>query len=380
MNDNAASTLIGSNPSNPYVSVAPAQFMSLEEMNKEAQAMLNAKQEELTQYQNVVADAERILSKLNAEIEEKTAILQNLQNQQRSDEEEYEQQQAEQQLALLQQKHEEEINKIKQQHEDEMHNLQSDFQQTLTEAENWANRHSQIALQEKMEELEALRREAESTKRQLDEVTFMTTRTQASRESENDQKKNAQEISALENQISELTSITREELRDSRAKIDETLAAIELRRVSHEAELKRLDEEIAQRKECYDQHIEAIKQQYANERQTVEQSIASANAKAENTENIIKQLENHHEAQLKQVLDDIETMRRSTGMAGSRPKQSIDEIKSTVRENQKIADECRALDEEIRMVEEEIKSLEDENRDLKQELLRYAAAVQRMNK
>ena len=231
-----------------------------------------------------------------------------------------------------------------------------------------------------MEELEALRREAEATKRQLDEVTFMTTRTQASKQTENAQKSNAEEISALENQISELTSITREELRDSRAKIDETLAAIELRRVSHEAELKRLDEEITQRKESYDQHIEAIKQQYANERQTVEQSIASANAKAENTEKIIKQLERHHEAQLNQVLGDIETMRRSTGMSGSKPKQSIEEMRATIRDNQKIADECRGLDDEIRMVNEEIRSLEEENRDLKQELLRYAAIVQRMKK
>ena len=375
-----ASTLIGTNPSNPYVSVSPARFSSLEDMNNEAQAILNSKKEELTQYQQVVADAERILSKLNAEIEQKTSFLQQLQENEHTDEDEIEAQQAEHELALLQQKHEEEIQKIKAQHEEEMHTLQSDFQQTLTEAENWANRHGQIALQEKMEELESLRREAEATKRQLDEVTFITSRTQASKESENDQKKNAQEISALENQISELTSITREEMRDSRAKIDETLAAIELRRVSHEAELKRLDEEIAQRKESYDQHIEAIKQQYANERQTVEQSIQSENNKAENTERIIKQLEKHHEAQLSQVLGDIETMRRSTGTGGAKPKQSIEEMRATVRDNQKIADEIRALDDEIRMVNEEIKSLEDENRDLKQELLRYAATVQRMKK
>ena len=375
-----ASTLVGTNPSNPYVSVSPARFSSLEDMNNEAQAILNSKKEELTQYQQVVADAERILSKLNAEIEQKTSFLQQLQENEHTDEDEIEAQQAEHELALLQQKHEEEIQKIKAQHEEEMHTLQSDFQQTLTEAENWANRHGQIALQEKMEELESLRREAEATKRQLDEVTFITSRTQASKESENDQKKNAQEISALENQISELTSITREEMRDSRAKIDETLAAIELRRVSHEAELKRLDEEIAQRKESYDQHIEAIKQQYANERQTVEQSIQSENNKAENTERIIKQLEKHHEAQLSQVLGDIETMRRSTGTGGGKPKQSIEEMRATVRDNQKIADEIRALDDEIRMVNEEIKSLEDENRDLKQELLRYAATVQRMKK
>ena len=378
MNSNA-STLVGTNPTNPSVQVAPAGFSSLEDMNNEAKALLAAKKDELQQYQQVVSDAEHILSKLNAEIEQKTAELQKLQENEQNDEEGIESQQAEHELAILQQKHQEEIEKIKAQHEEEMHTLQSDFNQTLAEAENWANRHSQIALQEKMEELEQLRREAEATKRQLDEVTFVTSRAQASKDSEKDQKKNAQEIAELENQISELASITREELRDSRAKIDETLAAIEIRRVSHEAELKRLDEEIAQRKESYDQHLEAIRQQYANERQTVEQSIATANAKAENTERIIKQLEKHHESQLNQVLGDIETMRRSQGMAG-RPKQSLEEMRATVRDNQKIADECKALDEEIRMVDEEIRSLEDENRDLKQELLKYTTALQRMNK
>ena len=108
MNSNA-STLIGTNPTNPYVQVAPAGFSSLEDMNNEAKALLAAKKDELQQYQQVVSDAEHILSKLNAEIEQKTAELQKLQENEQNDEEGIESQQAEHELAILQQKHQEEI-------------------------------------------------------------------------------------------------------------------------------------------------------------------------------------------------------------------------------------------------------------------------------
>jgi hypothetical protein len=366
------------NQSNSYGNVPPAQFSSLEEMNNEAQKILDLKKEELTNYQNVVLDAENILRKLTTEVEDRTKLLQQIREDDQTEIDNLEDQKAERELSMNQKMHEDEIAKLKSQHQEEMTKLQADFQQTLTEAENWANKHSEIALQEKMDELELLKQEAVATKRQLDEVTFMTTRTKEAKESENEQKKNTEEITALENQISELTSITREEMRDSRAKIDETLAAIEIRRVSHQAELKRLDEELFQRKESYDQHLESIKLQYENERNAAEQSIQSAIKKAENTESIYKQLEEHHKAQLAQVLSDIDSMRKYTGST-SNPKQSVEEMKQSLRDNQSIRDEIKSLEDELKMVNEECRRLEDENRDLKLDLQRYNRTVQQMN-
>jgi len=370
-------SLFNSNPSNPYSSVSPAKFSSLEDMNIEAQQVLEQKRKELESYQSTVAQAEKILSDLKQQIIDKTEELKKLSSEEYTEIDDTEQVHAEHEINILEQKHSEEIQLLKSKHEEEMHSLKLDFQQTLQEAENWASQHSSIALQEKLDELEALRKEADSTKRQLDEQTFITLKTPEMKESDEDLKKSASEIAALENQISEITAITREELRDSRAKIEECIVAIDLRKQAHETELKKLDDEILQRRESYETHILTLKEQFELEKQTAEQMISAANERSESTERIIKQLEKHHESQLEEVLGDIETMRRSTGGNSSRPRASNEEMKSLIRESYRIQEEIRALDDETRIVDQEIFELDHENKELKEELRRLEGILHR---
>jgi chromosome segregation ATPase len=204
-------------------------------------------------------------------------------------------------------------------------------------------------------------------------------RSKASRFVDSNQKNNAEQISRLEEQISELTALTREELRDARAKIDECVAAVELRRQSHAAELKRLEDEAAQRSERYQAHLSALREQYELERATIEQQIEAAEGRAANTEKIIEKLEQHHQTQLKEVLGDMDTMRRSIGSPAKKNRQNAESMRAIVRESQRLADECRGVEEETRVIDAEIEELENENRDLRQELTRLSGMLERMS-
>jgi chromosome segregation ATPase len=215
-------------------------------MNAEGLAKLRQKESELKQYSDTVAQAEQILAALQQQIQAKTAELEAITADE--DDPQLQEAQIEKELAELDAKHQQELEALKTKHEDEMATLRADFEQTLQESRQWASRHAEIALQEKMDELQQLKAEAKEAKRQLNELTFVKNRSRASRLVDSNQKDNAEQISRLEGQISELTALTREELRDARAKIDECVAAVDLRRQSHAAELKRLDEEAEQRK------------------------------------------------------------------------------------------------------------------------------------
>jgi chromosome segregation ATPase len=224
-----------------------------------------------------------------------------------------------------------------------------------------------------------LKAEAKEAKRQLNELTFVKNRSKTSRFVDSNQKNNAEQISRLEEQISELTALTREELRDARAKIDECVAAVELRRQSHAAELKRLDDEAAQRNERYQAHVSALREQYELERATIEQQIQAAEGRAANTEKIIEKLEQHHQTQLREVLGDMETMRKSSESPAKKNRQNAESMRAIVRESQRLADECRGVEEETRVIDAEIDELENENRDLRQELTRLSGMLERMS-
>jgi chromosome segregation ATPase len=153
--------------------------------------------------------------------------------------------------------------------------------------------------------------------------------------------------------------------------------AVELRRQSHAAELKRLEDEANERQERYDAHLSALREQYDVEKTTIEQQIEAAEARTANTENIIASLEQHHATQLKEVLGDIETMRKSYGSPDKRNVPNAESIRAVIRESQRLAEECRNFEEESRLVDGEISELETENRDLRNELARLSTLMER---
>jgi chromosome segregation ATPase len=320
----------------------------------------------LKSYQESVATAERYLAKLQQRIQEKTAELESV-----STDDDLQSQQAaiQRQLADLETKHKEEIDQITADHEAELESLRRNFAQTLEESRTWSERHEEIALQEKVDELNQLKMEAREAKRQLNELTFVK---RSGRSDDIQQRTNVEEISRLEEQISELTALTREEIRDARAKIEECVAAVELRRRSYADELGRLEREATERNERYQEHLAVLKQQYDLERATIEQQTQATEARATNTEKIIEKLERHHETQLKEVLGDMETMRRSFRSPSKRSQRGAESMRALVRESQRLNEECRGAEQEIRVIDQEIEELENENQDLKRESERLA--------
>lgn len=363
-------SLLPEQPSNPFNTTKRPAFTSLQEMNKEALQMLSQKQSELDAYTATVADAEEILSQLQKEVQAKQAELEALNV---SELEDNESSILEHDLADLDAKYAKEIEEIRIKHEEEVNALRADFQQTLQEAEQMANRHSEIALQEKLKELNELKQQAQNAKFQLNEMTYIQTKSRTSKALNEAQRNSSDQIVQLERQISELTAITREEMRDARAKIDECVAAVELRRRNHADELKRLQAEAEQRNEKYSAHLQALREQFDLEKATLQQNIDAIIKRSDNTESIINQLGKHQDTQLSIVNNDIETMKKSLSASPTNNKNSIDSTRNSIRESQRLVIECKNIDDEVKLIDNEINQLEDENKILRKELKRLSS-------
>lgn len=364
------SSILPEQPSYPFNKTTKPAFSSLQEMNKEAQQMLSQKQAELDAYKATVADAEEILAQLQKEVQSKQAELESLNT---TELEDNESSILEHDLADLDAKYAKEIEEMRVKHEEELNALRADFQQTLQEAEQMANRHSEIALQEKLKELNELKQEAQNAKFQLNELTYIQTKSRTSKAIDEAERNSSDQIVQLERQISELTAITREEMRDARAKIDECVAAVELRRENHAAELKRLQNEADQRNEKYSAHLQALRQQFELEKATLQQNIDAINKRSDNTESIINQLGKHQDTQLSIVNNDIETMKKSLSESPLNTRKNFNSARNSIRESQRIAIECRNIDEEVKLIDNEINQLEGENKSLRKELKRLSS-------
>jgi hypothetical protein len=304
----------------------------IEKLNIEAEAILAQKNEELAGYQAAIEEAEKTLVKLKTELESKAAILSAEVNEEHSDDSDDGGSDLID-LVKLKEDQEAEIQQLTSKHEEEIAAMRSRYTTSLKEAEGWAEAHADNIYLERVAELENLKKELESLRSQANEAAFAQTqsRTKLFQQSKNASLQNAQRIQTLETQLSELSSITREELRDVRAKIDECLSAVDLRELEHRNEIEKYEREIAQREEQYNTHLQVLAEQFQNEKQRLEQQLAAANSKGENLRTVLAQLQEHQEMQ-------IETTRKENERMKSTIHQSKPEmISSVARSNRRFS-------------------------------------------
>ena len=226
----------------------------------EAQSVLSQKSQVIDQYNAQIEEAEKELAQLKADYEAKSILLQQLESEENSDIDQQEDLNDESEIDRLKLDHEAEILEIKARHEDEIQTLQLNFTKALKEAESWAEQHADTILLGKKAELEALTQELELMKTTFNEDAFSRTqsRTRLYQQSKTQSMQNAQRISELDSQLSELSAITREELREVRGKIDECFVSVDIREREHKNEIEKYEKEIKNRETRFNAHIATI--------------------------------------------------------------------------------------------------------------------------
>ncbi|KAH0789950.1 kinetoplast-associated protein [Histomonas meleagridis] len=345
--------------------------LSLGEMNIEAQNLLKQKEEELLHHKEVIKQAENIISKLMTIISQKKAEIKNLEL---SNDEDFAQKE-EEEIYRIQAEHQALIKELKSKHEKEIYKLNSEFQKSIAETRRWSEMHSAIVIQEKLDELEKYKSETIQAQNQLTNVKSQYSSSNINKDFDKEQNKLSKKIIQLEDQISEITTITRNELRESRLKIKECLNSVEIRRKSQNEEIIRLDQEIEERKRMYETHLSSLKKQYKVEKETLLQFIATSNSRANYAEKMIKDNEIRHETQIEEVLSDIQTLKKSTSSSSTRRSSKVRE---SIREVQRLEEEKRALEMDNKMLDEEIMQIDKENEELQKEVKRLRAAKQKL--
>jgi chromosome segregation ATPase len=344
---------------------------NLEAMNQEALQIFEEKKSDLRSYGSAIDEAERMLTFLHQTLDEKRQKLSSLSS---PFDDSVDRQSLSNSLAELEAECESQIRALELRHGEECSALQSELQQALDTSDSWASRHLSHSLEPKRVRLEALKSLEAETKAKLQKLTIVRA---APRAVDEKQVALARRISAVEQQIAEVTSITREEMREARAKIEESIATVELRQRSHAAEIRRLEAELDAREEKYEAHLSALQEQYDVQKRTIEQTIEDATARAQKTQQIIEQLGERHQTQLAEVLDDMKQTKRAIAVA-QRQTRDVDGVRSAVREIETLRAEKRMLADEMNIMAKEIADLDEENEILSKELVRLNSTYRSM--
>ena len=349
----------------------------IERINWEAREILSQKEEEIQEFEEAIDESEKKLARLQAEIKEKQRILEALNgssdnlSQSEDSEEEID-------LVKLKAQYDAEVQQARATYEEETQRLQAGMVKSLKEAEEWAESHAESVFAEKRGELEDLRHELEGLKALANQNAFTAhqSRNKFFQESKNLSMQNAKRIQILDSELSELASVTREELREVKAKIDECLVLVHVREQTHANEIEKYNFEIKKREEKYNNHLAILAEQYDNEKQRLNQHLKATNSKKTNLEKVIAQIEKHHENQLQTTLRDIERMRSTIYQSQSKETNTFMETKNYLTKVQSVQRDCKHAEQELQLVNNEIKDLAEENKLLQNELNRLGASIE----
>ena len=346
----------------------------LEQIHREAKQIINEKNKEIQRYSQQIQQTEITLSQLRAELREKTERLSKGPSEQLNESNEF---QVDNQISEINARHEEEVRNIIAKNEEELQNYRTKYGKMLKESEQWVEQHIDTVYVEKAAKVEAAKQDLEKLKQQANDAVLSATKSKTAfyQSSKTSALMNTKRIEYLESQLSEIASVSREELRDIKGKTEECLAAITVREQEHQAEIARYKKELAEREKKYNEHLETLKQQCETEKGRYQNQINATNENISNLSRILKQLEKHHETQMKSTLKDLERMKTTIYSTRARTQANpIDSITET-RETNSLSNKCIQMQQEIAVIESEINELNDENRDLKAQLARFDRAV-----
>lgn len=348
----------------------------LEKLHAEADALLTQKADEIVQLNKMIEEAEQklilIQTQIAKQIKENEIIK--TENESLIDRE-----LLSQQIQDLQEKHNEEIKQLQFQHETRLKEMNETFQKSVKSAELWAQTHAESIAADKTNQLteltESLKVLQSSTNENL--ISISKNRHTNIQQSKKASYLNQQRIKVLENQISEITAITREEARDIKAKIEECLTTIELRRREHENEISRYQREIEEREAKYSDHIQNILEQYAIENKRMESAIQCANSQAESLPKLLKQMEKQNDSHYQTSMKDLEKVKSALYQTQTREEKDQIETRNSVTQVQLIQKNNRKIQQEIEQIRLEINELDAENEQLMTELMRLDKSVYR---
>ena len=338
----------------------------LERLHQEAKEILEQKAKEIQEYNTVVTQAEQELALLQEELKQKTKLASQVESQntiERQDD-------YSAMLDQIRSEQQAEIEREEAKHQHELEKLQKQMQNSLKTSEEWAEQRASVVLLEKTQALEEARKQLEQARKDNEKSIFSAaqTRTSIYQQSKNASLQNSQRLQLLEAQVGEITAISREELRDIKSKINDCLAAVDIRRKEHKVEEDRYDHEIEEREHKYNSHLDMLREQYATERARLEQAVAASQKRNESIQKILRQIERQNTKQLQTTLKDTERMKSSIYQTIAREQDDQGATRALFSQVQTLQRECHQTEQEIAMVEKETQELFAENRALKTEL------------
>lgn len=354
----------------------------IEAIHSNAIAVLSQKNQEIEKYKIEIDESEKELTRLKSILESLQASDESKDQNSSDSNNDSKEKSNEEKLFLdmenvddieeVKARYQEEIEETKSKYSNEIGTLQIYFSRSLKEAERIAEQHAETVYLEKKAELDETLRQIDLIESANEENQFRLTasRIQKMQQEKTNSMLNSLKIDKLSQELFDLTSLSRTELRDVKIKVDECFVTAEIQQKDHENEMRRLTNELESREKLFSRHYATVVQSYEAEKQRLSEQLQQSTQKIAELRKSYKNMTTQNEQQEKQLYNDIQKLKSSLSVSIKGRDQASSMIQSNVLKQQHFQREIKQIENDIAMVDKEIQEIQVENAQLKIEMNR----------
>ncbi|EAY21610.1 hypothetical protein TVAG_013750 [Trichomonas vaginalis G3] len=350
----------------------------MEALQTQGQALIAERQRAIDEINAKIDDAERRLATMRSKVSLKYQELgQLIKAQEAKAAHEEEEEDDNNDIQEIIESNKKEIESCREQNKIEIKSLMEEYMARTKAAEKWAREHIEVLKHEKEEELSALEEELKQARKDYQKSASSSTvnLNKVREQSMKASKEHKKRIKYLQEQISSRLAQSRSEVRDIKAKINETLSTIEMRELEHQISLHKLEDEMSEREKCYNEYLNALNSQYSAAKKHIERSMESAVYQAQAAASVQKRLERFHEKQLQISRSDKEKLRQSVGATKTQSNITIQQTSDIAAKVQEIKRQYEDTERDDMIILDQINELETENKQLEAELKQLQVKV-----
>ena len=360
------------------------QLTQHEKLQSQCDELVKQRNQAIAELNQKIEDAEREIAKYRSLTAMKYKELEELRQKEAKEnesEEDSDEKTEDNEVQDLLEANSKELEESEQSFKEEIEELKREYKEKIEEAERWALEHVEVAAQEKEIELRELEQELELVRSDNETIKMKQSKTLTTAQEQIDKvsEQNENRVRYLQGEISKLTASTREEVRDVRNKINETLSTIEITEIEHQNVIQKYEKEIVEREKIYDDCLKSLNEQFEAEKKHIEKSMEIAVAQAQSAVSVKKRLEKFHEKQIQTSMMDTERLKTTLTQSKSKDTDSLQLTSTLAAKLQEIKRQCDDVERDDNIVLDEVNELESENQELQAELDRVSKQLYNQN-
>ena len=281
------------------------------------------------------------------------------------------------QLSLIRQQQAEELAALHEQQELELAELRERLADARVQKDTFAQRHNEVVRANKEAEIAALKNELERRIISHRNKSFVaTTNTQQDKMEQQQREAEVQaQIEILDAEINEIAASRNEELQRARVKMDETCAIFEARQKEQQVKVDRYKDEIAKRKQQYEEQVAALEAQKKMEHDQLDNELKATNEKVQALQQLFAKMDRRNSREIQMTQQDIERLRSAIQQGKEREEAQLVEAREQVAQLQDAQRDNVAIEQELMSIREEIARIKEDNAEMRSERQRMDTKI-----